>query len=400
MPASFDYPAGVVLWKSPEYSGGNNGWAAIARLKPGTGFTAARSAFAADVRHLEPHRKLRADWIPVMMPLTDELAGRVKRASLLLLAVVLLTLLIACANLANLMLARAAGRRHELSIRSAIGASRARLIQQILTECLLLSVVSAALGLIVAVWATSLASKVQPAALPSQTYTILDLRVLAFMAGLALFSAVLFGLFPALSVGRAHWFAARGSSESYSSRIVRDVLVAAQVALTIVLLTASVSVVRAVSHELRIDRGFQADGLVTASVALAGTVRDKPGLRLLYFEEALDRLRRLPGVRSANSTEFLPLLSRAFVGGPYAFDGHSSAQGNAASVIPIMAGYFATTGGHVLYGREFTNVEVGTNANVVLVNETFAKLWLRPADAVGHLVTGSDGGAKDCRRCP
>jgi len=394
MPADFDYPASTVLWKAPEYTPGNNGWAAIGRLKPGIGWTQARAAFAADVHHLEPHRRFRADWVPMMMPLQDELAGHVKNASLLLMGVVILTLLIACANLANLMLARMADRQHELSVRSAVGASRARLIQQVLTECLLLAVVSSGLGLVVAVWATSLASKVQPAALPSQIYTILDARVLAFMVGLAVLSAVLFGLLPALSVGRTHLFAARGSTELRRSRMVRDVLVAAQVTLTIVLLTASASVVRALSHELHIDRGFRADGVVTASVALDGTVRDKPGLRLQYFEEVLDRLRRLPRVRSASSTEFLPLLSGKFLGGPYAFDGHPSAQGTGTNIIPIMSDYFATTGGHVLYGREFTDAEVRSKANVVLVNETFARLWLRPADAVGHMVTGSDGVAR------
>jgi putative ABC transport system permease protein len=394
MPANFDYPATTVLWKAPEYTRGNNGWATIGRLKPGIGWAQARAAFAADVHQLEPDRKFRADWIPMMMPLQDQLAGHVKNASLLLMGAVILILLIACANLANLMLARTADRQHELSIRSAMGASRARLIQQVLTECLLLAVVSAGVGSIVAVWATSLASKVQPAALPSQTYTILDFRVLAFMVGLAVLSAVLFGVLPALSVGRMHSFVARGSTEFRSSRIVRHVLVGAQVTLTIVLLTSSVSVGRAVSRELQIDRGFKADGVVTASVALDGTVRDKPGLRLQYFEEVLDRLRHLPGVRSASSTEFLPLLSGKFLGGPYAFDGHPSARGTAASVIPIMADYFATTGGHVLYGRDFTDAEVRSNANLVLVNETFARLWLGPADAVGHTVTGPDGSAR------
>ena len=391
MPGNFDYPASTVLWKISEYTPGNNGWAAIGRLRAGISLTQARAAFAADVHHLEPHRKFRADWIPMMMPLQHELAGHVKSASLLLMGVVMLVLLIACANLANFMLARTADRQHELSIRSAIGASSARLIQQVLTECLLLAIVSAALGSVVAVWATSLATKVQPAALPSQTYTILDLRVLAFMIGLAVLSAALFGLLPALSAGRTHSFVARGSTEFRSSRIVRHLLVAVQVALTIVLLTSSVSVARAVSHELHIDRGFTADGVVTASVALDGTVRDKPGLRLQYFEEVLDRLRRLPGVRSASSTEFLPLLSGKFIGGPYAFDGHRSAPGTGTSVIPIMADYFAATGGHVLYGREFTDAEVRSNANVVLVNETFARLWLAPADAVGHTVRGPDG---------
>lgn len=392
MPPDFDYPASTVLWKTPDYSPGNNGWATIGRLRSGIGWAQARAAFLADLSQVERHRK----WGPgsllsVMMPLQDELAGRVKSASLLLMGAVMTNFLIACANLANLVLARTADRRHELSIRSAVGASRARLIQQLLTECLLLAVLSAGLGLMVAVWATSLASKVQPAALPSQTYTILDARALGFMAGLSVLSAVLFGLWPALSIGRAHMFADRGSTELRDSRIVRDVLVGAQVALTIVLLAASISVVRALAHQLRMDRGFQASGVITASVALDGTVRDKPGQRLEYFEEVLNRLRNLPGVRSASSTEFLPLLSERFFGGPYAFDGHPSKPGTAADVLPIMADYFATIGGHVLYGREFTDAEVRSNANVILVNQTFAARWLQPSDAVGHMVTGPDG---------
>jgi predicted permease len=391
MPPDFDFPSKSVLWKVAEYTRGNNGWATIGRLKPGLGWTQARAAFLADVHRLEPHRRFRANWIPMMLSLQDELAGRVKNASLLLMGVVILTLLIACSNLANLLLARTTDRQHEFSIRSAVGASRARLIQQVFTECLLMAAISAALGVSVAIWVTSLASKVQPGMLPSQTYSILDARVLVFMIGLVVVSALLFGLLPALGVGRTHLFAARGSTELRGSRIVRDVLVAAQVTLTIALLTASVSVTRALSHELHMDRGFKTSGVVTASVALDGTVRDKPGERLQYFEEVLDRLRHLPGVQNASATEFLPLLSGHFLGGRYAFDGRPSPQGTGTDVIPIMAGYFATTGGHVLYGREFTDAEVRSNANVVLVNEIFARLWLQPADAVGHMVTGPDG---------
>lgn len=394
MPGEFDYPVSTALWKAPQYTHGNNGWVAIGRLKPGVSWTQARAALTEDVHRLEPHRKFRADWIPMIMPLRDQLAGPVKDASLLLMGLVILILLIACANLANLMLARTADRRHELSIRSAVGASRARLIQQVFTECLLLAVVSACLGSIFAVWTTSLASKVQPATLPSQTYTALDFRVLTFTVGLAVLSAVLFGILPALGAGRMHSFVARGATNFRSSRIVRDVLVGAQVTLTLALLVASVSVVRAVSHQLQIDRGFKADGVVTASVAVAGTVRDRPGLRLQYFEEALDRLRHLPGVRSASSTEFLPLLSGKFLGGPYSFDGHASPPGTSASVIPIMSDYFATTGGHILYGREFTDLEVRSNAKVILVNETFERIWLALPDALGHMVRGSDGTAR------
>lgn len=394
MPADFDFPAKTLLWKAPEYTRGNNGWKAIGRLKPSISWAQARAAFVADVHRLQPNRKLRADLLPPkLVSLQDELAGRVKDASLLLMAGVVLILLIACANLSNLTLARTAEREHELSVRSAIGASRGRLFQQVLTECLLLALISAALGLVIAICATSLASKAEPAALASQTYRILDFRVLAFMLGLAVASAVLFGVLPALSVGRRHLFAFRGST-GVRSRVLRNALIASQVALTIILLIASVSVVQALSHELHLDRGFRADGLVTASVALDGTVRGQPDERLQYFEEVLDRLRRLPGVRSASATEFLPLLSGRFLGGPYTFDGHPSPQGTAVDVLPIMGAYFATTGGHILYGREFTDAEVRSNAKVVIINETLARIWLHDADAIGHTLRGPDGTAR------
>ena len=389
MPAGFEFPAKASFWKMAEYTAGNNGWRTIGRLKSGLTWTQARAAFLSDLHRLEPHRRFRADWIPMMMSLQDELAGYVKNASLLLSGLVVLVLLIACANLANIMLARTTDRQQELSIRSAIGASRARLMQQVFTECLLLAVISAAIGIAVAFSATSLASKVAEAPLPSQQYGLLDGRVLAFMLGLSIVSALGVGLWPAMIVGRTHAFAARGSAEFRRSRMVRELLVTAQVMLTIVLLTASLSVMRALSHQLLLDRGFHADGLVTASVALDGTVRNKSGQRLQYFEEVLDRLRQLPEVRAASATEFSPLLSQQFMGGPYKFDGHQPEHGG-TDVIPVMADYFATTGGHLLYGREFTDADVRSDAKFVIVNETFAKLWLRPADAVGHLVIGPD----------
>jgi predicted permease len=387
LPPEFNYPGKTVLWTSAGFSRGNNGWRTIARLKGQMNWAQARAAFAADIHRLEPHRKFVSDWIPALIPLRDELAGQVKNASLLLMGGVLLILLIACANVANLMLARTADRQNELSIRSALEASRARLIQQLLTECLLLAFISAALGLVVAFWATSLATKLQPAALPSQTYSILDIRVLAFMAGIAVLSVILFGTLPGLSVGQAHPFTARGSSELRTSRLVRELLVAAQVTLTVVLLTASVSVVKAFSHALQVDHGFKTEGLVTVSVSLDGTRYTSPARQLEYFEETLARVRRLPGVRYASATQFLPLDATGFVGGPYAVDGHPSKPGTATDIIPIMSDYFAATSGHLRYGREFTDAEVRSDARVTIVNDTFAKLSFGTTDVLGHMVT-------------
>jgi len=390
LPPEFEYPGQTVLWKLADYSHGNNGWSTIGRLKSDLNWTQAGQALTADVHALYPNLKLRADWIPTIIPLRDQLAGHVKVASLLLMAGVMLILLIACANLSNLMMARTADRQQELSIRSALGASRARLIQQLLTECLLLSFISAALAIIVAFWATSVATKIQPAAMASQTYELLDFRVLVFMIGVTAFSAMLFGILPALSVNAVHSFATRGSGQLRNSRLVRELLVAMQITLTVVLLTASVSVVRAFSHVLHMDHGFKTDGLITAGVSLEGTTHSSRTQQLAYFEEALVRLRRLPGVRYASATQFLPLDATGFLGGPYAVDGHPSKPGTATDFIPIMSDYFAATNGNIIYGRDFTPAEVHQDANVAIVNDAFAKLSLGTPDVIGHMVTDSD----------
>jgi len=340
---------------------------------------------------LYPDFKPPADYIPNVIPLRDQLAGRVKSASLSLMAGVILILLIACANLSNLMLARTADRQHEFSIRSALGASHARLIQQLLTECLLLALSASVLGVIVAFWTTSVATKIQPGTIASQSYSLLDFRVLAFMGGVTAFSAMLFGILPALSVRSANAFAARGSSHLRNARLVREVLVAAQITLTVVLLTASVSVMRAFSHALHVDHGFKTDGLITVSVSLDGTTHSPRAQQFEYLGETLDRLRRLPGVRYASVTQFLPLDATGFIGGPYAVDGHPSKPGTATDIIPIMSDYFAATNGNILHGREFTTDDVRQDANVTIVNSAFAKLTLGTTDVIGHMVTDANG---------
>lgn len=386
-PPGFEYPSNTVLWKAAAFSPGNNGWETIARLKPGITWQQAREAFAADVNRLSRNQR-KIDNIrhhPRITPLQDELAGPVKNASLLLMAGVMLILLIACTNVANLLLARTADRAAELSIRSALGASRARLAQQLLTECLLLSFVAAVAGLAVAYWTTSIAARVQPAPLASQSYSILDGHVLGFTVLTSIVSGLLFGVLPSLYVGNVHAFGSRGSSGTRNSRVVRETLVAAQVMLTIILLTASVSVGRAFVNLMRTDRGFDSKGLVTVSVSLDGTTHQGPGQQLAYFEEALARIRRLPVVRSASATEFLPLYATAFVGGPFGLDGRPPKE--SSMIVPVLPDYFKTMGGRILYGREFNEAELRSNAKVAVVNEFFAREFGAPAEALGHVVT-------------
>jgi putative ABC transport system permease protein len=387
-PSGFSYPGDTVLWKAAEFGPGNNGWQAVARLKQGMPWSQARAAFAAEMNHLAPPSRLQSSVPnnqPRLLPLQDELAGSVKKASLLLLVGVLLILLIACTNVANLLLARTADRASELSIRSALGASRARLIQQLLTECLLLSFVAATVGLLIGYWAASMVAKVIPAPLATQSYSILDSRVLGFSAALALLSGILFGVLPALNAGRVHSFGARGETQIRGSRLIRETLVAAQVMLTIVLLAASVSVGRAFFKLLQIDRGFDAHGLVTIGASLQGTAHEGPERQLSYFDEALSRVRRLPDVQSASATEVLPLFINGISGGPFGFDGRPPKTNS--MVVPVLANYFETMHNHILYGREFTDKEVRSGAKVAVVSESFARQFGDAAEALGHQVT-------------
>jgi len=394
-PPGFDYPRRAVLWKPAAFGPGNKGWETVARLKPGVTWAQAQQALKAEADRFWPDitPQQKAKFPYTIVQLRDELAGPARQGSLVLMACVVLILLIACTNVANMLMARTADRSAELSIRSALGASRARLLQQLLTECVLLSLAASAAGLFVAFLTTSIAAKFQPAATASQEYSILDGRVLCFAIAASVLSALLFGVLPSLYAGRAHTFGARNTTDRRGSRLVREALVAAQVMLTIVLLAASVSVARAFVKLMSIDRGFDVRGLVTVNVSLDGTAYQTGKLRFGYFQEALDRVRRLPGVRSASATEFLPLYAKGFIGGRFSLEGRRAHENS--MVVPVFADYFRTMGGRILFGREFTESELRGNGLVAVVDEQFAADFGPPADAVGRLITA--GGTRSWR---
>jgi putative ABC transport system permease protein len=395
-PQGLDYPGKAVLWKPAAFSPGNNGWGTVTRLKPGISWPQARAAFTVEAERPSPNRGRVDNSTPRtgMTSLQDGLAGPVKNASLMFMGAVVLVLLIACTNVANLLLARTTDRAAELSIRSALGASRARLMRQLLTECLLLAFVATLSGLLIAFWITSFAAKIEPPPLGAQSYSILDGRVLAFTLIVSVLTTLALGVlpslvfpslvFPSLSAGSIHALGSRSLTTTRGSRLVRQCLVAAQVMLTMILLASSVCLGRAFVHLMRIDRGYDVNQVVTVAVSLDGTTHqlDK---QLPYFEEALDRIRRLPGIRSASETDFLPLYASAFVGGPFGLDGRPAPRNS--TLVPVLSGYFQTMGAPILYGREFTEAEVRSGAKVAVVNERFAAGFGAPQDALNRQLT-------------
>ena len=386
-PPGFDYPGKAILWKPAAFSPGNNGWETISRLKPGISWAQARAALAVEVER-QSRKPGAIDYStlrPSMTSLQDGLAGPVKNASLVFMGAVVLVLLIACTNVATLLIARTTDRTRELSIRSALGASRARLARQLLTECMLLTFVATMSGLAVAYWITSLAVKVEPPPLGAQAYSILDGGVLAFTLMVSVITALALGVLPSFYVGRIHAVGLRSASSGWRSRLVRQGLVAGQVMLTMILLAASVCLGRAFVHLMKTDRGYDVRGVVTVGVSLDGTTHQVDKRQLPYFEEVLDRIRNLPGVRAASATEFLPLYASGFVGGPFGLDGRPAKRNSA--MLPVLSGYFQTMGGQILYGREFTEAEVRSGAKVAVVNERFAAGFGEAKNAVDHQLT-------------
>ncbi|HKW19497.1 MAG TPA: ABC transporter permease [Terriglobales bacterium] len=392
-PPGFDYPNKTVVWSPGRFSPGNDAWVVIGRLKSGISLARAQAQFAAEGSPERPGGN-NLDARPRMISLRDALLGSVKDTSLMLMGAVSLVLLIACTNLAGLLMARTAGRAAELSVRSALGASRARLARQLLTECLLLSSVAAAAGVLVAFWVTSLAAKVEPPPLGAQSYSVLNGPVVIFIIAASAVTAALFGVLPLRDATRLHSSAARGSVRTRDSRIIHDGLTVAQVTFTIVLLAGAVSIESAFVRLMRIDRGYEVKGIATVSVSLGDTTHQGPGKDLAYFEQVLDRIRQLPSVRSASATEFLPLYASTFIGGGFGMDGRPANHAFAnpvtrddAMMVPIFSEYFQTMGGRILFGREFNDAEVRSGAKVAVVDERFAREFGPPADAIGRQLT-------------
>jgi predicted permease len=250
---------------------------------------------------------------------------------------------------------------------------------------LLLSFVATLAGLAIAYWTTYLTAKVEPPPLGTQSYSILDGRVLAFTLIVSVLTTLVLGVLPSLYAGRIHTFSSRSSSGTRGSQLMHKCLVGAQVMLTMILLAASVCLGRAFVHLMKIDRGYDVRGVVTASVSLDGTTHQLNKRQLPYFEEVLDRIRSLPGVQAASATEFLPLYASAFVGGPFGMDGRPARVNS--TMVPVLSEYFKTMGAQILCGREFTEAEVRSGTRVALVNERFAAGFGAPRDALNHQLT-------------
>ena len=356
---------------------------AIARLKPGVTVEQARTEASVIAGRLEQEHPLtNKGQGAFVVSLTDEIVGGIRPTLLMVFGAVIFVLLVACANVANLLLARASVRYKEITIRSAIGAARSQLVRQLLTESLLLSLGGGALGLLLAVWGTSLVSSAGSKINPMFRDIHLDTRVLLFTFGISVLTGLIFGLAPAFQVSKPNLVeslkeSGRGSGGSATRNRLRSVLVVSEIAMTLVLLVCAGLLIRTVMRLRSVDTGFNSQNILAMNIGLPSIKYPKPENQIAFFKQVTERIAALPGVKAAGTTSVLP-LSDNFDGRGLLVEDHPRPRGEEISVDLYVAtpGYLKAMEIPLLKGRSITDQDVTDSQNIALINQTMAaQLW-------------------------
>jgi putative ABC transport system permease protein len=371
---------------------GNHFLNVIARLKPGVALEQARqdmSAVAAAMsREYRENRQLGAN----VVPLREELVGKSWIGLFVLIAASGCVLLIACANLASLLLARGVVRQREIAVRAALGANRERLLRQMITEGLALATAAGVLGIAIVPIGMRIMARLVPAAMPPTAEPALNLRLLGFALALSLLTGVLFSLIPA-------WQSARTSLDrnlkqggrtglSARGQRLRDVLVVAELALALVLLVGAGLMLQTMMKLTSVDVGFRTDRLLVARTVLPGDRYASSAARTAFAERILDSLRALPGVEGAAYGSTLPFQSGGNTSG-YRIEGRTLEANDPGDALYRAGsdGYLPTLGVRLLEGRVFDRRDRAEAAPVLVVNESFARRYWPGESALGHRVT-------------
>jgi predicted permease len=409
MPRGFQFPSrDEELWVPAQFTKeelanhGSHYLEVVARLKPGTALRTANADLAAIAARLaEEHPDSNAKVGAFAVSLRDELSGDIRPALIVLLGAVGFVLLIACANVANLLLSRAAGRRRELALRLTLGASRGRVIRQMLTESVLLAIAAGAVGLILSVWATRFLASLVPAGIAPLSGTGIDARVLAFTFALSIGTGILFGTMPALRISQIDLVGAlkQGGGQSgvgSGGRRLRDALVVCEVALAIVLLAGATLMIRSFENLYHLNPGFRADHVLAMRTMLPNPKYAEAVTRTAFYDQVLARVASLPGVISAGYTTWVPLTNH---GGATGITIENQAPAEPGEhLIPnarvISKDYTRALGMKLIDGRLFDGSEGSETPPVAVINQTMARMYWPDENPLGKHFKRDDGRKK------
>lgn len=403
-PPEVQYPAKLDAWiplsfvLSPDNMVFNSPSAetrAFARLKSGVTLAAAQKEMKA---HSE---RAKLDWAIGVEPLFEESIGKVRQSLKVLMAAVGFVLLIACANVANLLLARSAARRKELAVRAALGAGRGRLIRQSLTESLLIGVMGGLAGLTLAVWFRHSLIAFAPQEIPRLDEITLDYRVLAFNAALALLTGVMVGALPAIQGSKIDLIeslkdGAQKIGTGATVLSLKSALIAVEVALSLVLLIGAGLLLRSLAKVLSVDMGFERENVLSVSVALPlAQYLGKPAGVTDFYRRLIEQVGGIPGVNAVGATTKIPLSREEVLGSRFEVEGGPQPQKFSESFVSsfwVSPDYFNAMGIPLLQGRAFTEADRMQAPPVLIINETLARSVFPDGNAVGkrmNIVAGS-----------
>ncbi|HKW55772.1 MAG TPA: ABC transporter permease [Candidatus Acidoferrum sp.] len=370
----------------------------VARLKSGVSMEQARAEMVTISKRLEQEYPVYNTGCSSDVILAhDQLVQSSRPALLLLLGAVSFVLLIACVNVANLLLARAAARGREVAIRTAMGAGRGRVVRQLLTESMILSLAGAGLGLLLAWVSLGPLLKISASSLPPGAAVGLDSWVLSFTAGVAILTGLLFGIFPALRAVKLDLRetlneSSRGSTAGPGHHRLGNTLVSLEIALALLLLVGAGLLLRSFSRLQDVSPGFQADHVFVADVPVSQAAYPKPEQRYEFYDRLVERAKTLPGVRTAGASTFLPVSGGGSVI-HFNIQGHppkSASDFIAAGYRAVTPGYFETLGVPLLKGRLFTAADTENAPAVCVINASMAKVFFPDIDPLGqHLQLGA-----------
>ncbi len=399
MPAGFSFPEETDVWTSKEQlyadnsSRSSHNYIGIARLKPGVNIEQAQSemmgiALAIYRETAEDKNHYRA----AVVSMKEQLTGPIRPALLVLLGAVGFVLLIACANVANLMLARAMGRQKEIAIRAALGAGRLRVVRQLLTESLLLSVLGGAVGLLLAYWLISSLLALAPATIPRLNEIGMDGRTLAFTLAVSLLTSLLFGLLPALRVSKPDLNEAlkeSGRNATGSSGLVRGGLVVAEIALTLVLLVGAGLLIKSFWRVLQVSPGFNPEQVLTMQVSLPSSEYKEASRKINFYRQLFEQARSLPGVESAGMINNLP-TGGVDINGMVMVEGRTQEQSGYGGFRIVSPDYFRAMNIPVIKGRTFTEQDSETSQPVCVISQRLAETTFPNEDPIGKRVVSTN----------
>jgi len=407
MPAGFAFPsAETEIWmplamNERDWSNfGSHFLGVVARAKPGVTIEAIREDMARISRELaEEHPTTNERWFAKAWWLHDYQTRDVRSGLWLLAGAVGFVLLIACANVASLLLARGASRQRELAVRAAIGAGRGRIVRQLLAEGMVLALAGGALGLALAYLLLRALLSIAPASLPRASEIGLDGAALAFTLIVSLVSPLIFALLPAWQVSSGNLSAAMGhggrSATSSMTRATRSMLIVGEVALAFVVLAGAALLLRSFDALVRVDPGFEPSRSVVVRLSLPGAKYDTPLKRSQFFDQLIERLEQAPGITHAGGSVSLPFFAdqvASVVPEGQVVDASNRPSANFYAVTPA---YFESMGIAVQRGRGLTLDDTNESRRVVVVSESLARLLFPDGDAIGRRVVISQGPRPD-----